>query len=119
MNLWPIITLFGSLILILFFRRIDKRIINFNKFKKYAQKLSDDFTEFLSHKKDELSHLMKELEHTIENASKVKTLARWGKGFVSNSYHFTEWEYFVVESRWILKAQTKLNKYYQIALIIQ
>ena len=51
MSYWPFVTIFVSLILILFFRRLDKRTINFNKFKKYAEKLSEDFNLFLGKKR--------------------------------------------------------------------
>ena len=54
MSYWPIVTVVISLILILFFRRLDKRLINFHKFKRYSDKLMADFEEFLKQRKEEL-----------------------------------------------------------------
>ena len=68
MSYWPFVTIFVSLILILFFRRLDKRTINFNKFKKYAEKLSEDFNFFLGKKREELKSQMGELERVVVRA---------------------------------------------------
>ncbi len=68
MSYWPFVTIFVSLILILFFRRLDKRTINFNKFKKYAEKLSEDFNLFLGKKREELKSQMGELERVVARA---------------------------------------------------
>jgi len=68
MGYWPFVTVFISLILILFFRRLDKRTINFNKFKKYADKLSEDFNLFLQSKREELKGQMGELEAVVRRA---------------------------------------------------
>jgi len=73
MNVWPFITILASLILILFFRRIDKRTINFNKFRKYAEKLSSDFDTFLKHKKEEFSNSLIDLDIAIKKASQLLT----------------------------------------------
>ena len=71
MDFWPFLCIFVSLILILFFRRIDKRTINFNKFKRYAQKLSEDFNLFLSQKKEDLSGSLLDLDSAIKKASQM------------------------------------------------
>jgi len=68
MGYWPFVTIFISLILILFFRRLDKRTINFNKFKKYADKLSEDFNLFLQTKREELKSQTGELEAVVHRA---------------------------------------------------
>ena len=71
MGIWPFITIFVSLLLVLFFRRIDKRTINFNKFKKYSEKLSADFENYLKGKREEIKSLLREMEKSAENASRV------------------------------------------------
>jgi DNA repair exonuclease SbcCD ATPase subunit len=68
MGYWPFVTIFVSLVLILFFRRLDKRTINFNKFKKYADKLSEDFNLFLQTKREELKSQMAGLESVVLRA---------------------------------------------------
>ena len=60
-----------SLIIILFFRRIDKRTINFNKFKRYADKLSSDFNHFLFQKREEFEGSIKQLERAIQKAGEI------------------------------------------------
>ena len=71
MNFWPFLTIFISLIIILFFRRIDKRTINFNKFKRYADKLSSDFNHFLIQKREEFEGSIKQLERAIQKAGEI------------------------------------------------
>ena len=71
MNFWPFITIFVSLVLILLFRRIDKRIINFNKFKKYAEKLSADFDVFFRQKKEDISESIQDLDSALKKAAQV------------------------------------------------
>jgi len=68
LNYWPVITVAVSLILILFFRRLDKRRINFNKFKRYAEKLSADFNDFLIKKRDDLGDALVRLDEVIRKA---------------------------------------------------
>ena len=71
MDFWPFLTIFVSLVLILLFRRFDKRTINFNKFKRYADKLSDDFSHFVDQKKDDFAGSVKALDEAIGRASRV------------------------------------------------
>ncbi len=71
MSYWPFVTIFISFVLILFFRRLDKRTINFNKFKKYADKLSEDFNLFLERKREELKGQMSELERVVMRAEEL------------------------------------------------
>jgi chromosome segregation ATPase len=71
MSYWPFVTIFVSFVLILFFRRLDKRTINFNKFKKYADKLSEDFSLFLGKKREELRDQMSELERVVMRAEEL------------------------------------------------
>lgn len=71
MGIWPFITVFVSLLLILFFRRIDKRTINFNKFKKYSEKLSSEFQAFLKGKQEEIKSLLHDMEKSAQNASRT------------------------------------------------
>jgi chromosome segregation ATPase len=71
MNVWPFLTIFISLVLILFFRRIDKRTINFNKFKRYAEKLSADFNEYVQQKKEVLSGSLHDLENGLMKATQI------------------------------------------------
>ena len=71
MNFWPFISIFVSLVLILLFRRIDKRTINFNKFKKYAEKLSSDFNIFFSQKKEDISESIQDLDNALKKAAQV------------------------------------------------
>ena len=71
MSYWPFVTVFISLVLILFFRRLDKRTINFNKFKKYSEKLSQDFNLFLGKKREELQGQMGQLERVVARAEEV------------------------------------------------
>ena len=66
MSYWPFVTVFISLILILLFRRLDKRLINFHKFKRYADKLMTDFEKFLKERKQELEVLTEEVGVTAE-----------------------------------------------------
>jgi chromosome segregation ATPase len=68
MGYWPFVTIFISLILILFFRRIDKRRINFSKFKRYAEKLSEDFNGFLAGKKEEMGSHIEQLDAALQKA---------------------------------------------------
>jgi len=74
MSIWPFLTIFVSLVLILFFRRIDKRTINFNKFRRYAEKLSRDFEVFLQQKNEELKGSLSDLDNSLKKAT--QTLAR-------------------------------------------
>ncbi|HEB30303.1 MAG TPA: hypothetical protein ENI15_05430, partial [Spirochaetes bacterium] len=71
MNFWPFISIFVSLVLILLFRRIDKRIINFNKFKKYAEKLSSDFNIFFNQKKEDIFESIHDLDSALKKAAQV------------------------------------------------
>ncbi len=71
MSYWPIVTVIVSIILILFFRRIDKRTINFNKFKRYADKLSSDFGVFLDRKRGELQGYLNELNGVLKKAESM------------------------------------------------
>jgi DNA repair exonuclease SbcCD ATPase subunit len=71
MGYWPFVTVFISLVLILLFRRLDKRTINFNKFKKYAEKLSEDFDLFLQTKRQELKGQMDKLESVVGRAQNL------------------------------------------------
>jgi DNA repair exonuclease SbcCD ATPase subunit len=72
MSYWPFVTLFiFNLVLILFFRRVDKRKINFNKFKKFAEKLSRDFDLFLKGKRDELQGQIGQLAGVVARAEDV------------------------------------------------
>jgi chromosome segregation ATPase len=71
MNVWPFLTIFISLMLILFFRRIDKRTINFNKFKRYAEKLTADFNEHVQRKKEDLAGSLHDLENGLMKATQV------------------------------------------------
>ena len=69
MSLWPFVTVLASLVLILLFRRIDKRTISFHKFKRYADKLSADFDRYLQHKKQELAGSVHDLEDALRGAA--------------------------------------------------
>ncbi|MGQ9615420.1 MAG: SpiroCoCo family coiled-coil protein [Spirochaetota bacterium] len=80
MSYWPVITILVSLILILFFRRIDKRTINFNKFKRYAEKLSDDFSIFLDKKKGEFQGYLNELNGVVKKAEDTLSRIQAGEG---------------------------------------
>jgi chromosome segregation ATPase len=71
MGYWPFVTIFVSLVLILFFRRLDKRNISFAKFKKYAEKLSQDFNSFLGTKREELQDQLRQLEQVVARAEAV------------------------------------------------
>jgi DNA repair exonuclease SbcCD ATPase subunit len=71
MDFWPFLTIFVSLVLILFFRRIDKRTLNFNKFKRYAEKLSEDFSHFVNEKKNDFSGSVSDLDEAIRRASQM------------------------------------------------
>jgi len=68
---WPYITIFVSLLLILFFRRIDKRNLNFHKFKRYAEKLASDFGAYLDGKKEDLKGGIQDLEKAVSRAEKM------------------------------------------------
>jgi len=80
LNYWPAITVAISLILILFFRRLDKRRINFNKFKRYAEKLSSDFNDFLTRKKDELGDALAHLNEVIRKAENTLVSVETAQG---------------------------------------
>ncbi|MBN2322543.1 MAG: hypothetical protein JXQ30_02315 [Spirochaetes bacterium] len=69
MSYWPFITVFISLVLILLFRRLDKRLINFNKFKRYSQKLMADFEQYLKTKSTALGEKLQELDTAVQRAS--------------------------------------------------
>jgi len=69
MSYWPFVTVFISLILILLFRRLDKRIINFHKFKRYADKLMTDFSQFLKERKQELDKGLQDVENAVQRAT--------------------------------------------------
>lgn len=69
MSYWPFVTVFISLILILLFRRLDKRLINFNKFKRYAEKLMTDFEQFLKGRKQELDRGLQDIESAVQRAT--------------------------------------------------
>jgi chromosome segregation ATPase len=72
MSYWPFVIIFlFNFALILFFRRFDKRTINFNKFKKYAEKLSHDFGLFLEGKRTDLQGQMSKLEGVVARAQDV------------------------------------------------
>jgi len=91
MSIWPFLTIFTSLVLILFFRRIDKRTINFNKFRRYAEKLSKDFENFLNQKKEELNGSLTDLDNVLKKAAQM--LAR-----------------LEMEEEELKEVQTKVNK---------
>ncbi len=80
MNYWPVITVAVSLILILFFRRLDKRRINFNKFKRYAEKLSSDFNDFLAKKRDELGDTLARLNEVMRKAESTLVSVETAQG---------------------------------------
>jgi chromosome segregation ATPase len=69
MNLWPFISVLASLVLILLFRRLDRRTINFNKFRRYADKLMSDFDKYLQHKKQDLSESTRDLDGVLKKAA--------------------------------------------------
>ena len=86
MNVWPFITIFVSLVLILLFRRIDKRIINFNKFKKYAEKLSADFNVFFNQKKEDISESIHDLDTALKKAAQVLARIEMTDGSLKSSF---------------------------------
>jgi len=98
MSAWPFITIFISFILILFFRRIDKRTINFNKYKKYSQKLSSDFNEFLKQKKEEFSNSIIDLDIAIKKANQVLTKIELSNENLKSKYENVEKEKIGLES---------------------
>jgi chromosome segregation ATPase len=69
MSYWPFITVFISLVLILLFRRLDKRRINFNKFKRYSEKLMADFEQYLKTKSAALGGKLVDLDTAVQRAS--------------------------------------------------
>jgi DNA repair exonuclease SbcCD ATPase subunit len=71
MSYWPIVTIVISLILILFFRRLDKRLINFQKFKRYSDKLMADFEAFLKQRREELGKGLGELDGALSRAAEL------------------------------------------------
>ncbi|UCB45182.1 MAG: hypothetical protein JSV25_13340 [Spirochaetota bacterium] len=73
MSYWPIVTVVISLILILFFRRLDKRLINFHKFKKYSDKLMADFEGFLKQRRGELEKSLDEVDGALRRATEILT----------------------------------------------
>jgi len=73
MSYWPFVTVFISLILILLFRRLDKRLINFHKFKRYADKLMKDFEQFLKERKQELGKGLQSIDGAVQRATEILT----------------------------------------------
>ena len=73
MSYWPFVTVFISLILILLFRRLDKRLINFHKFKRYADKLMTDFEKFLKERKQELGKGLQSIDGAVQHATEILT----------------------------------------------
>lgn len=86
MDFWPFICIFVSLVLILFFRRIDKRTINFNKFKRYAEKLSADFNIFLTQKKEDFSDSIHDLDGALKKAAQILAKIEMADSSLKSSY---------------------------------
>jgi chromosome segregation ATPase len=99
MSYWPFVTLFVfNLVLILFFRRVDKRKINFNKFKKFAEKLSGDFDLFLKGKREELQGQIGQLEGVVAKAEDVLNRIERSEEVLGKSRGELEGERFALES---------------------
>jgi len=90
MDFWPFICIFVTLVLILFFRRIDKRTINFNKFKRYAEKLSADFNVFLNQKKEDFSESMQDLDGALKKAAQILAKIEIADNNLKSSYATAE-----------------------------